>query len=96
MTHKIASAPAIESAVITQKTMTGYALPLSLAIGYRWVATQEGVACNINVSSVTNDVRVFGLGALTVVLGPDRARLLAGGSYDLANRADHKLGSPPG
>ena len=29
-THKIASALAIENAVITQKTMSGYALPLSL------------------------------------------------------------------
>ena len=28
-THKIASAPAIEAAAITQKNMAGYALPLS-------------------------------------------------------------------
>ena len=34
---------------------------------------------------------LFGLDALTVVLGPDRARLLAGGSYHLTNRADHEL-----
>ena len=29
---------------------------------------------------------------LTVVLDPERARFLAGGSYDLTNRVDHKLG----
>ena len=34
---------------------------------------------------------LFGLDALTVVLDPERARLLAGGSYDLTNRGDHKL-----
>ena len=34
---------------------------------------------------------LFGLDALTVVLDPERARLLAGGSYDLTNRGAHKL-----
>ena len=38
---------------------------------------------------------LFGLDALTVVLDPERARLLAGGSYDLTNRGDHKLGFSP-
>jgi hypothetical protein len=32
----------------------------------------------------------FGLDALTVAPGTDRARLLAGGSYHLTNRVDHK------
>jgi hypothetical protein len=36
---------------------------------------------------------VFGLDALAVVLGFERARLLAGGFYDLMNRANHKLRS---
>ena len=80
--------------MITQKIMAGYAIPPLLAFGYRWVVTQEGVACNINVSSITTDVHIFGLGALTP--GTDRARLLAGGSYHLTNRVDHKLGIPPG
>ena len=33
---------------------------------------------------------VFGLDALSVVLDPDRARLLAGGFYDLTNPVSHK------
>jgi hypothetical protein len=32
---------------------------------------------------------------LSVVLDPERAPLLAGGSYHLANRVDHKLGVLP-
>jgi hypothetical protein len=35
---------------------------------------------------------LFGLDALTVVLDPERARVLAGGSYDLTNRVDHEPG----
>jgi hypothetical protein len=35
---------------------------------------------------------LFGLDALTVVLDPERARFLAGGSYDLTNRLDHEPG----
>ena len=35
---------------------------------------------------------LFGLDALPVVLYPERARFLAGGSYDLTNRVDHELG----
>jgi hypothetical protein len=38
---------------------------------------------------------LFDFDALTAVLGPERARLLAGGSYHLANRADHELGIFP-
>ena len=34
---------------------------------------------------------VFGLDALTVVLYPERARLLAGGFYDLTNPISHEL-----
>jgi len=34
---------------------------------------------------------LYGLDALSVVLGPERARLLAGGFYDLTNRVDHEL-----
>jgi hypothetical protein len=34
---------------------------------------------------------LFGLDALTVVLGPERASLLAGGSYDLTNLVNHEL-----
>ena len=33
----------------------------------------------------------FGLDALTVVPGPERARLLASGSYHFPNRVDHKV-----
>jgi hypothetical protein len=40
-------------------------------------------------------VRGFCLDALTVVLGPERTRHLAGGSYDLTNRIDHELGLLP-
>jgi hypothetical protein len=57
-THKIVSAPTIESMAIVQKNMAGYALPLS-AFGYSWVVTQERVACNMKVSSVTNAGRAF-------------------------------------
>jgi hypothetical protein len=35
---------------------------------------------------------LFGLDALTVVLDPERARLLAGGFYDLMNLVNHELG----
>jgi hypothetical protein len=35
---------------------------------------------------------LFGLDALTVVLDPERARFLAGGSYDITNRVDHEPG----
>ncbi len=34
---------------------------------------------------------LYGLKTLAVVLGPERARLLADGFYDLTNRANHKL-----
>jgi hypothetical protein len=34
---------------------------------------------------------LYGLDALPVVLDLERARLLAGSSYDLTNRGDHKL-----
>jgi hypothetical protein len=34
---------------------------------------------------------LYGLDALSVVLGPERARLLAGGFYDLTNRVDHEF-----
>ena len=36
----------------------------------------------------------FGLGALTVVLGPECSRLLAGGFYHLTNPGDNGLGLP--
>jgi hypothetical protein len=58
-THKTASALAIESAAIIQKIIQGMHSPSCLAFGYRWVVTQEKVACNIAVSSVTNAVRVL-------------------------------------
>ena len=35
---------------------------------------------------------LFSLDALSVVLDPERARFLAGGSYHLTNRLDHEPG----
>ena len=69
--------------------------PPLLAFGYRWVVTQGGVPCNIDVSRVTNEGVFFGLDTLTVAPGADRARLLADGSYHLMNRVDHKPGILP-
>src|SRR5688500_13232611 len=55
--------------------------------------SSPGPRCRAPIVVLWLSLRVFfGHDALTMVLGPERARLLAGGLYHLPNRVDHELG----